>query len=796
MKDLSAPAGLVEMHAITAAKKDGLKFPTPEHLLYTILNLENLPQLPIEPLVLPELLAMEQAFEDADLIIPIVRDYLFGCMEKEVTKENYRVRQVDAQYREILGLADRLAKGDKITCLDLLAAILKNPTPLIRHAIETFNILPESLGMYCLIHPPVPVTKKESPAISSGELADDDKFLKDYVVRKGATLLLDRFGKDLTDYARSNKLHPLIGRRDVLLQLIQTLGREGKNNPILVGEAGVGKTAIVEGLAIRIAEGKDPQVLQGKRLIQINVSALLAGTEYRGQFELKLEKMIAEARLNPEIILFIDELHSIIGAGRSDGGGTDAANVLKPALSRGDIRIIGATTFEEYNRYIETDEAFSRRFEKITVGEPGTSETLEILRGVRPSLEKHHGIPITDTALRAAVDLSVKFDKNHHLPDKAIDLIDKAAVKVRVPVLSGSVRGEGQVTDTIIAEVLAEKTGIPLSLITGFCEDTQQAKILGLEQHLRTRVVGQDAAVDILCKRLKIAYAGLMPRERPVGVFLFMGPSGVGKTEMAKATAEYLFGTESALIRFDMSEFMDKESVSRLIGSPPGYIGFEYGGKLINTIRDNPFCVILFDEIEKAHPLVFDIFLQLFGEGRITDSRGRTADATNTIIIMTSNMRANPLLLSSSSQPGNLTATGITDKNSAQDGGSVHSAAPLFFRTEFLNRIDEIVLFHDLSQKDLTKILEQILDEMTERVTRNQNIQLLIDKEVYRFLLVSGCSEEFGVRELQRITERYIYAPLSDMILKGTLRNSPVWQIVYVNGQIVIKPGTDETKQK
>jgi len=795
MKELSGGATVVDITAFDRAQRRGMTVPSPELLLATILSLEDIPHLPFYKEVNAELFAMERAFQEADLILQIFRDSLLQFMEREEQKKAEReddtVQKNDPRFRAILESADELATGEKITCLDLMAAIFLDPTPLIKDVVEFYHYSPFDLASFCRLYKVGPPMEKRQYPTKTEEPVDDEKFFNEYQPKQGSTRILERYGRDLTALAAAKKLDPLIGRRDILLQVIQTLGRENKNNPILVGEPGVGKTAIVEGLAIRVADGKDPQVLAGKRIFQVNISSLLAGCVYRGQFEQKLEKLMEEARLNPGIILFFDELHTMIGAGRAEGAKLDAANILKPALSRGDIRIIGATTFTEYNQYIESDEAFSRRFEKILVPEPGREETIEILRGLRANLEKHHGIPISDAALQAAVEMSEQFDKNHQLPDKAIDLIDKAAVRVRVPVLSGSTSGTGPVTEETIAEVLAEKTGIPLSLITGFSGGRQHEKILDLEKFLKTRVVGQDAAVEMLCRRLKIAYAGLLPRERPVGVFLFMGPSGVGKTEMAKAVAEYLFFSDASLIRFDMSEFMERESITRLIGAPPGYTGSEAGGVLVDALRNHPFCVVLLDEIEKAHPQVLDLFLQLFGEGRITDSRRQTADATNAIIIMTSNLQVNPLLLLSGSMTIPPSDGDTISQGSTPPDRRRIPKAPPFFRTEFLNRIDEIIVFNDLDKKDLSTILEQVLNELVTRVIKKQNVRLVIDDEVFRFLLVTGFSEEFGVRELQRIAERYILAPLSDMILTGRIQDAPVWEVRYTNGQIVIVPGAD-----
>jgi ATP-dependent Clp protease ATP-binding subunit ClpC len=568
--------------------------------------------------------------------------------------------------------------------------------------------------------------------------------------------------------------------------VIQTLARRSKNNPVLVGEAGVGKTAIVEALALRIANGKDSKVLAGKRIIEINISALIGGTKYRGEFEERLSHIIEEARAHPEVIIFIDELHNVIGAGRVEGG-MDAANLMKPALARGDLRCIGATTIAEYRRYIEKDPALERRFEKIIVNEPSSDETMEMLQGIRPKWEKHHGVKITDRALQSAVDLSVRFDVDHQLPDKAIDLVDKAGARTRIPLLSGWVEGDEinpeltetiEVTELTIAEVISEKMGLPLEIITGHIEGMKQPRLRGLESFLKKRIIGQDEAINIVCQRLLISHAGLAKRRGPLAVFLFLGPTGVGKTELARNLSEFLFGNDLQMIRFDMSEFMEEHSVSKLIGSPPGYVGYDEEGQLTGQLRTKPYSIVLFDEIEKAHKRVFDLFLQLFDEGRLTDAKGRIIDARNAIFIMTSNI----------STDKNIDKIGFGNQDTADIKASVIEEVKKFFRTEFLNRINEIIIFGSLNKDHIRRILEPMLAEINDNVKTKFNIILKIEEEAAQFVAQMGYNQECGARELRRTVERLIQIPLSDLILSGKIEKCSNWKVVRGNEGINIIP--------
>lgn len=600
---------------------------------------------------------------------------------------------------------------------------------------------------------------------------------------------LNQFGRDLVQEALEGKLGLFIGRRDELLQVIQTLARKTKNQPVLVGEAGVGKTAVVEALAVRIAQGKDPHVLEGKRIIELNVGALLAGTHWRGDLEKRLTEIIKEARAHPEVILFIDEIHSLMIKGSSDESAPMIANVLKPALSSGDVQIIGASTIDEYRRYIEADPALERRFEKIIIKEPDSEETLIILKGVRPKLERHHQAHITDQALSAAIELSVRFDTDHRLPDKAIDLVDRAAAQSRIPALSmelKKIKGEGkdtivyvgskaEVTDVDVAHVLSKKVGVPLEIITGQLEGMSRSRLLELECFLKKNLIGQDKAVERVCQRLIIAYSGLGDRRGPLSVLLLIGPTGVGKTELARLLTQFLFGDESGMIRLDMSEYMDGHDFTRLIGSPPGYSDHEKEGQLTGSLRTKPYSLVLLDELEKAHPSIFDLFLQVFDEGRITDSKGRTVDARNAIFIMTANIMAEEQKSIGFSSP-------MIEASKSELIGELEK----YFRSEFLNRIDEVIVFDRLDEQGIKKILRLILNEIVDQIHEQHGIEIHIEEKVEEFLSRTGYNPQYGVRELRRTVETHVEIPLSRLLLKGELLKHKTWRISLVGKEISI----------
>ena len=628
------------------------------------------------------------------------------------------------------------------------------------------------------------------------------------------------FATDLNESAKQGKIDPVIGRDTEIQRVIQILSRRTKNNPVLIGEPGVGKTAIAEGLAQRIVNGNVPEILRNKRIISLSISSMLAGAKYRGEFEERLKKAIDEVQQHDDMIIFIDEIHTLVGAGATEGA-MDAANILKPALARGEFQVIGATTLDEYKKHIEKDAALERRFQPVQVGEPNEEDALEILMGLRDRYEAFHKAKITDEALKAAVTLSSRYITDRFLPDKAIDVVDEAASKVRMKVFSAApdvkaledrlntvkkekeaavtsqdfekaakLRDEEQalvkeiddkkavakeesdqkliVTEEDIAAVVAQWTGIPVAKIA----EEESETLLHLEDELHKRVIGQDDAVTAVAKAVRRARAGLKDPKRPIGSFLFLGPTGVGKTELARALASSLFGDESAMIRLDMSEYMEKHTVSRLVGAPPGYVGYEEGGQLTDAVRRKPYSVILLDEVEKAHADFFNILLQVLDDGRLTDSQGRTVDFRNTVIIMTSNLGAKALhknstelgFLAPKKAESNAKDTKSIDFKEAKK--SVMDAVKHHFRPEFLNRIDEMIVFHPLTEEDLTKIVIILMSDVTKRLGERE-LHLEITPEAMKLLVKEGSDFTMGARPLKRAIQRLIEDPVSDLILKG-----------------------------
>lgn len=617
----------------------------------------------------------------------------------------------------------------------------------------------------------------QPPAVAAPPAGPQDQAPSTHLPAAGAesqpTPFLSRYGRDLTRLAREGKLPPVIGRRQEMTRVAQILSQKRKNNPILVGDAGVGKTCIVEGLAQRMVQADAPPEIRGKRMMELNMALLVAGAKYRGEFEERLQQVLAEASRCPDVVLFIDEIHTIVGAGKGDGA-MDAANILKPALARGELHCIGATTTPEYRKHIEKDAALARRFELVWVDEPTRDEAIEIMRGLRPSFESHHGARITDGALAAAVDLSIRYLSDFRLPDKCIDLVDQACVQQKLGSLTFRPEADAgggpgvapeRVVDTAeIAAVVSQRCRVPLERLTA----DEQQKLARLEEILGRRVIGQDHAVQEVAQSVRKARAGLADPRRPQGVFLFLGPTGVGKTELAKALAEFLFDDENRLIRFDMSEYMEKHTVSKLIGAPPGYVGYEEEGQLIGRVRTQPYSVVLFDEVEKAHPDVLTLFLQVLDEGRLTDAQGRRADFRNTIVIMTSNLGAGgprrprrqigiPVAAAEPEEPQGF--------DREQYARGVLETAQRTLRPEFYNRIGRVIVFYPIGRGDLRRIVDKLLGRVRERLA-DRGLGLELDDSAYDLLIRQGYSEAFGVRELERAVENLVADPLANAILE------------------------------
>lgn len=633
---------------------------------------------------------------------------------------------------------------------------------------------------------------------------------------KSSTPTLDQYSRDLTRYAREGRLDPVIGREEEIQRVIQILSRRTKNNPCLIGEPGVGKTAIAEGLAEKIVEGNIPDTIKDKRVLTLDLSGMVAGSKYRGEFEERIKRVISEVMNDGNVLLFIDEIHTIIGAGGAEGA-IDASNILKPSLARGEIQIVGATTIEEYRKYIEKDPALERRFQPVMVEEPSLEESVLILKGLRDSYEAHHQVKITDEALVAAVKLSERYINDRFLPDKAIDLIDEASSKVRLSTYMESpemrkieeenlrleaekeeaIRGEAYerageikkqqlknteklnklkvkqekektekqlvVGEAEIADIISAWTKIPVKKLA----EEESERLRNLETILHQRVIGQDEAVSAIAKAIRRGRVGLKDPNRPIGSFLFLGPTGVGKTELSKALAEAMFGSENAMIRVDMSEYMEKHSVSKLIGSPPGYVGYDEGGQLSEKVRRNPYSVILFDEIEKAHPDIFNILLQVLEDGHITDSQGRRVNFKNTIIIMTSNAGAQRII-----SPKTLGFASVENKehdyNKMKD--SVMEEVKRLFKPEFLNRIDETIVFHALTKEDVTKIVAIMIDTVSKRIEEQMGISLKGSKTVLEYLAESSYDQAYGARPLRRAIQNKVEDKLAEAILNGEVK--------------------------
>ena len=648
--------------------------------------------------------------------------------------------------------------------------------------------------------------------------------------QKGGSAL-DKFGRDLTQAAKNGEIDPVIGREKEIQRVIQILSRRTKNNPVLIGEPGVGKTAVAEGLALEIAKGNVPEILKDKRVVSLDLTGMVAGAKYRGDFEERIKAAIDEVKKSKNTILFIDELHTIVGAGAAEGS-ADAANILKPSLARGDFQVIGATTLNEYRKYIEKDAALERRFQPVKVGEPTPEQAVQILKGLRDSYEAHHKVKITDEAINAAVTLSSRYIADRYLPDKAIDLIDEGASKVRLASLTSPdnvkeledeiadyekekasaineqdferaarLRDEqkelqtklddakkkwqeqqkgnsGEVTAEDIAKIVSEWTGIPVVQLT----KEESERLLNMENVLHERVIGQSEAVTAIAKAIRRGRVGLKDPKRPVGSFIFLGPTGVGKTELCKALAEAMFGDENAMLRLDMSEYMEKHTVSKLIGSPPGYVGFEEGGQFTEKVRRKPYSVVLFDEIEKAHPDVFNMLLQILEDGRLTDSQGRTVDFKNTIIIMTSNVGARLITEKQSSLGFNSENENAEESEKKDIKELVTGELRKVFRPEFLNRVDDIIVFNKLNKDEIKQIAVKMLKTLENRLDK-MNIKISFTDNAISEIADKGFDENYGARPLRRAIQNEIEDPLSEQMLEGKVKDGAVVTCDFADGQ-------------
>ena len=717
--------------------------------------------------------------------------------------------------------ADRL-RNEKIGTEHILLAILKSEDTLAIKLLNSMAVNLKKTFVDTLVALGMDMTqaKRELGALSNPKNK-----------KKSSFPTLEQYSRDLTEAAREDRLDPVVGRNAEVERVMQILCRRMKNNPCLVGEPGVGKTAVVEGLAQMIASGTVPEILADKRILSLDLSGMVAGSKYRGEFEERIKRVIAEVRAAGNVILFVDELHTLIGAGGAEGA-MDASNILKPALSRGEVQMIGATTRTEYRKYIEKDAALERRFQPVYVEEPTREETIAILQGLRSKYEEHHGVTISDDALEAATDYAIRYINDRFLPDKAIDLIDEAASRKKLGIFAGNktakkaeetrhnleealeaALAEGDieaaqalkkdldktdkkiektkhnmrekeqeqmlVTEEDVTDVVSVWTKIPVSKIT----QTESQRLLKLEEILHKRVVGQNEAVETVAKAIRRGRVGLKDPKRPIGSFLFLGPTGGGKTELSKALAEAMFGNENAIIRVDMSEYMEKHSVSKMIGSPPGYVGFEEGGQLSEQVRKNPYSVILFDEIEKAHPDVFNVLLQVLDDGRITDSQGRTVDFKNTIIIMTSNAGAQRIV-----DPKKLGFSNVENAESEHKDmkNNVMEEIKRMFKPEFLNRIDDIIVFRALSKEDVKGIAALMLKELKNRLAKQMDITLTYGDTVKNFIFEKGYDKKYGARPLKRAIQNNIEDSLAEEILSGKIQASDKVSMTVVDGKIII----------
>ncbi len=779
------------------------------------------------------------------LLLGLIREQ-DGIAAKALESLNISLEDVHAQVEDLIGRGTFVPTGHipfTPRAKKVLELSLREALQLGHNYIGTEHILlglireGEGVAAQVLLNLGADLEKVRSAVIQllSGHYGKQPEMGEERRGGSGGQSILDEFGRNLTRQAREGKLDPVIGRSNEIERVMQILSRRTKNNPVLIGEPGVGKTAVAEGLAQRISSDQVPETIKDKQLYTLDLAALVAGSKYRGEFEDRLKKVMKEIRERGDVILFVDEMHTLVGAGAAEGA-IDAASIIKPALARGELQTIGATTLDEYRKYVEKDPALERRFQPIQVGEPSVAETILILKGLRDRYEAHHRVSITDNAIDAAATLADRYISDRFLPDKAIDLIDEAGAKMRIRMMTAppgvrevddrlrqvraekeaaieaqefekaaslrdvekqilsekrvmeeewlkpDVRRVVEVTEKEIAEVVSMWTGVPVTDLT----EEETAKLLRMENVLHERIVGQDEAVTAVSKAIRRARAGLKDPRRPGGSFIFLGPSGVGKTELAKALAEFLFGSEDRLISLDMSEYMEKHTVSRLIGSPPGYVGFDDGGQLTELVRRKPYAVILFDEIEKAHPDVFNVLLQILEEGRLTDAQGRKVDFKNAIVIMTSNVGARDIIKNTSLGFGPRTTEGLSYEDVKQ---RVTGELKTLFRPEFLNRVDEVIVFHDLSEPEI----EQIVDLMVSR-TRDQlmlhGMGISLTEEARLLLAKEGFDPALGARPLRRSIQRLIEDPLSEQILGGNWQAGDVIE-AYVDddGALAFRKG-------